>query len=89
MLRTGDAWVREKEQDEGVKRVVSAFSADGNRVLKITLESCFPDGDASMVVAAPALLDALENLVIGIGMGWDLDGMIEQAQAAIAKAEGR
>src|SRR4051794_40977194 len=36
--------------------------------------------------AAPKLLDALENLVIGIGMGWDVDGMVEVARAAIGEA---
>lgn len=43
----------------------------------------------NLIAAAPELLDALENLCIGIGMGWELDGMIEVAQAAINKAEGR
>lgn len=44
--------------------------------------------NAHLIAAAPDLLDALENLVIGIGMGWDLDGIIEASNAAIAKARG-
>jgi hypothetical protein len=32
---------------------------------------------------------ALENLIIAIGMGWDLDGVLEVAEAALAKLEGR
>lgn len=58
------------------------------------LEPHNTESQARMVAASAAdeialLKDALENLCIGIGMGWDLDGMIEVAQAAIAKAEGR
>jgi hypothetical protein len=34
------------------------------------------------------MLDALENLTIGIAMGWDLDGILENARAIIAKATG-
>jgi hypothetical protein len=34
-----------------------------------------------------ALREALEQLLIGIGMGWDLDGLAAEARAALA-AEG-
>jgi len=44
---------------------------------------------AALLSAAPELLDALENLVIGIGMGWDLDGLIGVSNRAIAKALGK
>ena len=30
------------------------------------------------------LLDALENLTIAIGMGWDLEGVVDVARAALA-----
>lgn len=43
---------------------------------------------AHIFAAAPDLLDALENLMIGVGMGWDLGGLIEGAQETIAKARG-
>lgn len=46
--------------------------------------------DAAYILAAcnafPAVTDALENLIIGIGMGWDLDGLIDQGQRALALA---
>lgn len=50
-----------------------------------------PEGIANghLIAAAPELLDALENLTIAIGMGWDLDGVVGAARAVIAKAEGR
>lgn len=44
--------------------------------------------NARLIAAAPDLLNALENLTIAIGMGWDLDGVVDQAAAAIAKATG-
>ena len=46
------------------------------------------EANARLIAAAPELLDALENLTIGIAMGWDLDGILQNARAAIAKAEG-
>lgn len=39
-----------------------------------------------LAVAAPDMLSALENLVIAIGMGCDLDGVVEVATNVIAKA---
>jgi hypothetical protein len=45
--------------------------------------------DAYLIAAAPDMAEALENLIIAIGMGWDLDGVIEVAQAALAKARGQ
>jgi hypothetical protein len=45
--------------------------------------------NARLIAAAPELLDALENLVIAIGMGWDLDGVIAVSEAAITKARGQ
>lgn len=32
------------------------------------------------------LVDTTENLIIAIGMGWDLDGVIEACQTALHKA---
>lgn len=32
--------------------------------------------------------DALENLIIAIGMGWDLDGVVDVGQVALRKARG-
>lgn len=32
------------------------------------------------------LREAAENLIIGIGMGWDLDGLVERVQAALSAA---
>lgn len=29
------------------------------------------------------IIDTLENLIIGIGMGWDLEGMIAEAEQAL------
>ena len=46
------------------------------------------EANARLIAAAPDMLDALENLTIGIAMGWDLDGILENARAAIAKATG-
>ena len=47
------------------------------------------NANANLIASAPELLDALENLVIGIGMGWDLEGMTAVAQSAINKALGK
>lgn len=44
------------------------------------------EADIALICAAPDLLDALENLVIAIGMGWDLEGVIGVSKSAIAKA---
>ena len=50
------------------------------------LQAKFSAADKQVRDAAPALFDALENLVIGIGMGWDLDGLVDTARAALAAA---
>lgn len=42
---------------------------------------------AKCMAASPEMLDALENLIIGIGMGWDLEGLIEVSEKALAKAK--
>jgi len=39
-------------------------------------------------VTAFQAIDALENLVIAIQMGWDIEGALENAQAIINKARG-
>jgi hypothetical protein len=49
-------------------------------------ESIPHDGTRRLLTASPEVLDALEQLLIGIGMGWDLDGLVEQAINAAKKA---
>lgn len=34
------------------------------------------------------LIEALENLIIAIGMGWDLDGVVEVSMSAVKAARG-
>lgn len=46
------------------------------------------DADWHLISAAPEMYQALENLLIAIGMGWDLDGVVDVAKSALAKAEG-
>lgn len=50
------------------------------------------EANAALIVRAvnahEELVAALENLIIGIGMGWDLEGMIEAGNAALARAKG-
>lgn len=46
------------------------------------------EANARLIAAAPELLDRLENLIIAIDMGWDLDGVIDAARAAVARAKG-
>jgi thiamine pyrophosphate-dependent acetolactate synthase large subunit-like protein len=41
--------------------------------------------DPALTEAVAKLHDATENLIIAIGMGWDLDGVVEVAQAALAR----
>lgn len=41
-----------------------------------------PDSEATEAVKRQ--IDAHENLLIAIGMGWDLDGVIEQSKAALS-----
>jgi hypothetical protein len=43
------------------------------------------DGRAERMTPAEEVIDALENLVIGVGMGWDLEGMAEKGQDALKK----
>lgn len=50
--------------------------------------SALQEANAKIFAAAPELADALENLIIAIGMGWDLEGVVQVAQEAIAKARG-
>ena len=47
-----------------------------------------PEALAKLLAAAPNLYDALENIVIGIGMGWDLEGLVDVANAALRDARG-
>lgn len=60
----------------------------------LLISDCVSDPEASALVIAselnayPELLEALENLLIAIGMGWDLDGVVDVSRAAIAKAKG-
>lgn len=35
-----------------------------------------------------ALVEALENLCIAIGMGWDLEGVISVSESALSRAKG-
>lgn len=44
--------------------------------------------NAHLIAAAPELYEAAENLVIAIGMGWELDGVVDVMNAALAKARG-
>jgi hypothetical protein len=44
--------------------------------------------NANLIAAAPELYEAAENLIIAIGMGWDLDGVVDVAKSAIAKTRG-
>lgn len=44
------------------------------------------EANARLIAAALELLEALDNLAIAIGMGWDLHGVLNVARTAIAKA---
>lgn len=44
--------------------------------------------NARLIAAAPDLYHALDNLLIAIGIGWDLDGVIDVSKDALAKANG-
>jgi hypothetical protein len=41
-----------------------------------------------IIAAAPLLLDALENMTIAVGMGWDMDGVTQASRAAAIAARG-
>lgn len=56
--------------------------ADGRRVIR------HQDGVA-MACELLAVRDALENLTIAIGMGWDLGGVTEVARTLVAAAKAR
>lgn len=66
-----------------VGRPFSVHNA-GNR--NVAAATTLPN--ARLIAAAPELLEALDNLIIAIGMGWDLGGVIQKANDAIAKATG-
>lgn len=44
--------------------------------------------DAYKMAASPDMYEALENLLIAIGMGWDAEGCEDVAKAALAEARG-
>lgn len=69
---------------------VEAFEPNGNRSLQVKI-NCHEDdyeANARLIAAAPELLDSLENIIIALGMGWDLDGICEKALTVIKKANG-
>lgn len=39
--------------------------------------------NACLIAAAPRIRDALDNLIIAMGMGWDLDGFVHEAIEAL------
>lgn len=45
--------------------------------------------DARLIAAAPELREALENLFIHVGMGWEVDDCLKAAEAVLAKVDGR
>ena len=47
--------------------------------------------NAAAFAALPDLIDKLENLVIAVGMGWDLEGVMDEARKVLqrVKPEGR
>ena len=46
------------------------------------------EANARLIAAAPDLYEALENVIIAVGMNWDLEGEIDITQTALAKARG-
>lgn len=90
---TAGPWPWEYTSDG--KRIVIGYGLvegpHGYEVAEVYSDDCpreVAEANANLIAAAPDLFNRLENLVIGIGMGWDLDGLIEAANAAIAKARG-
>jgi hypothetical protein len=81
---TSNSWKRLRHTERGVSTnvLMPCRLPDGGATIDVT------DPDMDLIMAAPALQDALENLVIGISMGWDLDGLIVQAHHALAKSRG-
>lgn len=86
---TPGLWEIEPEMSAAKKRQVSAFSADGNRVLQIVIRSFRPDEDARLIAAAPVLLKMLKNIVAAVPRVLRDEGLLNDAEAVIAKAEGR
>lgn len=54
-------------------------------VSQTTQEISLEEAAADLIVRGkvPALLDAAENVVIGWGMGWDMDGLIARLKEVI------
>jgi len=80
-LPTIGPWLAKGDQVE------AAADANDGYFVAVTHGSDW-QANASLIAAAPELLDRLENLVIAIGMGWDLEAMVGCAKSAIAKARG-
>ena len=46
------------------------------------------EANACLIAAAPEMAELLEQTMIGIGMGWDLDGYLLQIKELLARIRG-
>lgn len=57
---------------------------------QVILAYCYEDDDAAHIVKCvnmhDELVDKMENILIAIGMGWDLEGVAEEAAETLKKA---
>ena len=86
---TPGPWTWENESGEWPDDAL--IGRDGDAVLWWDFDIGFSFGhpnNTHLIAAAPDLYDTMENLIIAIGMGWDLDGVIDADRAALAKARG-
>lgn len=89
---TEGSWFVEKWNHPGHGEVtqVSAFSEDGNRVMRCVVESFNEEADARLIAATPELLEALKNLseLYDTDEGCRNLPEYQAARAAITKATG-
>ncbi len=70
---------------KGTRRICRTSSTAGVRNLPIDAENA---ANATLIAAAPDLLEALEDLVVQVGDSHTMRHEIDTARAAIAKARG-
>lgn len=66
--------------------ILHIYATDGKHLFHDCRGLEEQQANARLMAAAPQLLGALENLFIHVGMGWELDDVLKDAEAALKAA---